>query len=117
MTPTPTPSIHHAKRSNEMSTVLPRSTESRPSLSLAPPPLDEIREAARELVRALAEHPGDDEAVCRVLTDWHDRLGYRDLGFVCMAAMRTTFGECLSVHDLDALPPGALLRTPGGSRE
>lgn len=76
------------------------------------PPLSHVHALADDLIRALAEHPGDDDAVRGILLRWLDQLGSRDLGLVCMAAVRATFGDCLTPHHPDDLPSGALIVDP-----
>lgn len=74
-----------------------------------PPALDlaAIDTLAGDLIRELAEHPGDDEAVCAVLLRWLDVLDTWPLAQVCMAAMRATYGRCLIPHP-DSVPAGGL---------
>ena len=76
------------------------------------PSIEHIETLADDLIRALAQHPGDDDAVRSVLTRWHDTIDTRDLSLVCMAAMRTVFSECLIPHPDRVPPDGLTLRTP-----
>lgn len=74
-------------------------------------PIDRARDLADDLIRELSKHPGDDEAVCEVLRHWLDVLGAQSLSIVCMAAMRATFGECLTPHPA-AVPANGLTIDP-----
>jgi hypothetical protein len=69
--------------------------------------IDEARDLADDLIRQLSRHPGDDPAVCEVLRHWLDVHGVQGLSLVAMAAMRITFGECLTTHP-EAIPSDAL---------
>lgn len=62
----------------------------------------EANDLARELVADLGSVPGDAGAVTEVLTDWLDDLGPDVMAFVCMAAVRLTFADCLRVADVPA---------------
>lgn len=75
--------------------------------------VDHGRELAGDLIRALAPVVGDPEAVNDVMRRWVDVLGARDFGLVCMAAMQTTYTDCLIPTPLDEIPANRLaLVTP-----
>lgn len=75
------------------------------------PPIEHVEALADDLIRALAQHPGDAEAVCSTLLRWHDLLDTNDLSLVCMAAIRTVFAECLIPHP-DRIPADGLTLAP-----
>jgi hypothetical protein len=60
---------------------------------------------ADDLLRVLAQHIGDGEAIAAHMRRWVDHLGPSAFGAVCMAAVLTTFTDCLTV--VAGVPPGA----------
>ncbi len=69
-------------------------------------------ELAGDLLRALAQHAGDGEAIAGIMRHWHNVLGPSRFGVVCMATVRITFRDRLALP-ADA-PPGALAFPLGG---
>lgn len=70
------------------------------------PSIDDVSLAA-DLLRELAPHVGDNEEVSAVLRRWLAALGSRRFAFICTAALRHTFTDCLSVVPAADVPPGA----------
>ena len=65
-------------------------------------------ELAGDLLRELAQHVGDGEAIANTMRHWHNVLGASRFGVVCMASVRVTFRDCLSEAPTADVPPGAL---------
>lgn len=59
------------------------------------------------MLRQLAEHIGDLEALNSVFRRWADVLGPQRLALVSMAALQTTFADCLTMTPLGEVPAGA----------
>ena len=76
------------------------------------PSIDHVETLADDLINVLAKHPGDDDAICDTLNHWHSTLDTRDFSLVCMAVVRTVFGECLIPHPDRVPPDGLTLHTP-----
>ena len=72
---------------------------------------DQARALAGDLLRVLTPLVGDREAINTEMSRWLDLLDYRDLSLVCIAAVHTTFVDCLTPTPLDQAPPGALTYT------
>lgn len=60
---------------------------------------------ADDLLILLAQHIGDETAVKAHMQRWADALGPSSFGAVCMAALVTTFIDCLAV--VDSVPSGS----------
>lgn len=71
-----------------------------------------IRDLADELIRDLAQHAGDPDAVAAVLRDYLDRLDAHALLFVCAAATRRVFADCLTLTDRADWPTSGYALTP-----
>lgn len=74
---------------------------------------DQARELAADLLRELEPIAGDRAAVRAVLLRWLDVLDVGGLSMVCMAAVFTTFTECMTRTPLDQIPPGAIAFSQG----
>ena len=74
----------------------------------------EARNLAADLIRELAQHAGDPDAVRAALLRWLDTEGTGRLSLICMAAVQTTFADCLTRVPTDQVPPGALTLNPTG---
>lgn len=72
---------------------------------------DEVHEAydhADDLLRELAQHYGDPDAIAAVGRRWLHELGARRLGLVSAAALRTVFAECLTEVPRSDAPAGSI---------
>lgn len=69
--------------------------------------VDQALDLADDLLRQLAEHIGQTDKLSQVFTRWLDVLGHEGFSRVCMAALRTTFTDCLTMTPLDDIPPGS----------
>lgn len=69
--------------------------------------VDQALELARDLLRQLAQNVGDVNALNATFLHWCDVLEPSNFTRVCMAALQTTFTECLTMTPIDDLPPGA----------
>lgn len=83
-------------------------TQLAPALSI-----DQARDLADDLIRGLAEHLGDTDALNSVFLRWLDVLDQPRFTQVCMVALQTTFAECLTPTPVGEFPPGGItLTTP-----
>jgi hypothetical protein len=79
-----------------------------------PLPVDEAVTLAADLLNVLAARIGDPDAVDALLRHWTTTLGARRLGQVSVAAVRTTFVDCLT--RVSELPPnGTAFTAPEGA--
>lgn len=76
------------------------------------PPLTttQARDLAADLIRDLTPHAGDVDAVREVLFGWLETEDVARLSLICMAAVQTTFADCLT--RVAQVPPGALSLDP-----
>lgn len=81
----------------------PPSTNATPRQAMT---ADQALELAGDLLRELAGHIGDPDAVNATMLRWHETHG-SELGLVSMAAVRRTFAECLTWPPNADIPPGA----------
>ncbi len=65
-------------------------------------------ELAGDLLRELAQHVGDGEAISQIMRHWHNVLGASRFGLVCMASVRITFRDRLTPTPIADAPGGAL---------
>lgn len=65
-------------------------------------------ELAGDLLRELAQHVGDGEAISQIMRHWHNVLGASRFGVVCMATVRITFRDRLQPTPIADVPPGAV---------
>jgi hypothetical protein len=73
--------------------------------------VDEVVTLADDLLRLLADHIGDPDAIDDALRHWTETLGAARLGQVCAVAVRTAFAECMTrVPELPA--NGTTFTTP-----
>lgn len=79
-------------------------TESKQSRPLT---VDEAIDLADDLLRQLAKLIGDLDALNTVFSHWVDVLGPSRMATVCMAALQTTFADCLTMTPLEDIPAGA----------
>jgi len=85
----------------------PRPTAPRaPRLSVG-----DVRDLGADLVRDLAPHATDPDAVNAVLRDWFAHEDVTRLGLICMAAVQLIFTDCLNPVPASEAPPGALALT------
>ena len=84
-----------------------------PRLSVA-----DVRDLGADLVRDLAPHATDPDAVNAILRDWFAHEDVTRLGLISMAAVQLIFTDCLTPVPTDQAPPGALALTapPEGDR-
>jgi len=62
----------------------------------------EARALAADLIRELAQHAGDPDAVRAVLLRWLDAEGTSRLPMACMSAVQIIFADCLTRTPLGA---------------
>lgn len=86
-------------------------------MTALPPPLtiEAANVLADDLIRQLADHIGDPDAISDTLLRWADTLGPERLALVCMAALQTTFRDCITEVPIADVPPGAHAFTYGRS--
>jgi hypothetical protein len=72
----------------------------------------ETRELAADLLRQLEQRVGDREAIDALMRRWLDVLDVSGLSLVCMAAIQTTFADCMTEIPTADVPPGAVAFTP-----
>jgi len=85
-----------------------------PELTRAPLSTTEARTLAADLIRELAQHAGDPDAVRAVLLRWLDTEGTARLSTACMSAVQIVFADCLT--RVAQVPPGALALEPPTER-
>lgn len=66
--------------------------------------VDHATALADDLIRALAEHIGDQAAIDTLMRHWADTIGASNLGRVSLAAARTLFADCLTYRTPDTWP-------------
>ncbi len=90
-----------ADLNRDISDEKPEPTTSTPAMTL-----DRARLLADELIRQLAQHIGDEDpdAMDAVFRRWLDTLD-AEIYVVALAALRTTFVDCLTVTDPATWPP------------
>jgi len=76
----------------------------------------EARDLAADLIRELAQHAGDPDAVRKVLLRWLDIEDTSRLSLASMAALQLVFADCLTRMPVDQIPAGALTLTPPTER-
>ena len=74
-------------------------TQTRPPLTV-----DQARELGDDLIRQLAEHIGDPDALNDVFRHWVGVLDADRFAMVCMVALQSTFTDCLVPIPLADLP-------------
>lgn len=65
-----------------------------------------------DLVIALSPHIGNGQRIDRALARWLEVLGPIPFAQVCLAALTTTFGECLTMTDPSDWPPHGVALYP-----
>lgn len=77
--------------------------------------IDDALELADDLIRELTKHIGDTDQLEAVFSRWLDVLDVPRFNLVCLAALRTTFLECLRVVPAGEWPAdGVTLTVPTG---
>lgn len=66
--------------------------------------VDQALELGDDLIRQLADHIGDLDALNAVFRRWVDVLSETNLACVCMAALQSTFAGCLVMTPLADVP-------------
>jgi hypothetical protein len=77
-------------------------------MSDKPLTVDQARELGLDLLRELSPHVGDLDAVNSTLSHWAEVLDYPRFEFVCMAALQSTFTDCLSLVPRTEVPAGGI---------
>ena len=83
-----------------------------PEPTRAPIGTTEARDLAADLIRELAQHAGDPDAVRAVLLAWLEAEGTSRLSLASMAALQLVFATCLTRVPVDQIPAGALTLNP-----
>lgn len=73
-----------------------------PEPTRAPIGTTEARDLAADLIRELAQHAGDPDAVRTVLLQWLTREDHDRLSMVAMSAVQIMFADCLTRTPLGA---------------
>lgn len=60
---------------------------------------EHAQDLADDLIRELALHVGDEKNLDATFLRWIDVLGVNNMLLVCMAGMRATFVDCLTVTE------------------
>jgi len=83
-----------------------------PAPTRAPISTTEARDLAADLIRELAQHAGDPDAVRATLLAWLDLEDVARLSLVSMASLQLVFSDCLTPVPVDQIPAGALTLNP-----